>query len=158
MNERVGAAVSLPIVAEAWPGIVSAGQPRATQWADVREAGFETVVDIREGWEPRGHDEPAAVAAAGLRYVSVEFGHGRIADETFDRIRALVRERGEAPLFVHCASGNRVGAALIPALMLDEGATEREALEAAVRAGLASRELARVALDYVSRKRSEEVA
>ena len=151
-------AVRLPIVGEAWPGVVSAGQPTSGQWQDVRDAGFGTVVDLREAWEPRGHDERPAVEAAGLRYVNVEFGHGPIADETFDRVRALVRERGDAPLFVHCATGNRVGAALIPALMLDEGATEREALEGAVRAGLASRELAAVAMDYVRRKRNEEDA
>ena len=155
VSEATGSAVRLPIIGEAWKGIVSAGQPREDQWRAVREAGFGTVVDLREEWEPRGHDEARAVEAAGLRYERLEVGHGPVADEVFDRMREIVRERGEAPLFIHCVSGNRVGGALIPALMLDEGATEREALEAAVRAGLSSRDLAAMALDYVRRKSEE---
>ncbi len=70
-----------------------------------------------------------------------------------------MRERGGAPLVVHCASGNRVGAALFPWWVLDEGLSEDEALQAAGKAGLASRALAVAALDYVRRtKASQEAA
>ena len=120
------------------------------------EAGIGTVLDIREGWEPRGHDEPAAVEAAGLRYVNVPFGHGRIPAATFERVREVMREAGERPILVHCASGNRVGAALLPWWILDQGLSEEEGIRAALEAGLGSRPLAMMALDYARRMRNEQ--
>jgi uncharacterized protein (TIGR01244 family) len=149
----------VPMGREPWPGVISAGQPRGHEWQALAEAGVETVVDIREAWEPRGHDEAAAVEAAGLRYVHIPLGNRRIEDETFARIREVVRERGDAPIVVHCASGNRVGGALLPYWLLDEGLGEEEALQTAVKAGLASRPLAGVAVDYARRQtRAREAA
>ena len=147
----------LPYAREPVPGVVSAGQPGEAAWRSVAEAGIGTVVDIRESWESRGHDEPAAVEAAGLEYVHIPFGHGHIPAATFERVRAVMRESGR-PVLVHCASGNRVGAALIPWWILDEGMTEDEALQAAVSAGLGSRALAITALEHARRMRSEEEA
>lgn len=143
-----------------WPGVVSAGQPWGQEWARLADAGVETVVDIRESWEPRGHDEERMVREAGLRYIRIPFGHGHIPDDTFDRVREVMREAGEseAPVVVHCASGNRVGAALLPWWALDQGLSEDEALQAAVRAGLASRSLAITALDYVRRMTTKQEA
>ncbi len=114
------------------------------------------MLDIRERWEPRGHDEAKAVVAAGLRYENVPFGHGHVPAATFERVRELMRENSGAPIVVHCASGNRVGAALIPWWILDEGLSEDEALQAAVAAGLASRGLAVVALEYARRVGKEK--
>ncbi len=152
------AALSLPNAREPWPGVISAGQPMARQWAGLRAAGIAAVVDIREDWEPRGHDEAGAVERAGLRYVRVPFGHGPIRDETFARVREVMRAARSEPVVVHCASGNRVGAALIPWWILDEGLTEEQALGAAVKAGLSSRPLAMMALDYARRVRKEREA
>jgi uncharacterized protein (TIGR01244 family) len=148
----------VPYAREPRPGVISAGQPGPGAWAAVAETGIETVLDIREDWEPRGHDEPAAVEAAGLRYVNVPFGHGRIPAATFERVREVMREAGDGPILVHCASGNRVGAALIPWWILDGGLTEDEAIEAAVAAGLASRELAIAALEHARLMSGEEEA
>lgn len=152
---ETGPAALVPMGREPWPGVITAGQPRGPEWARLAEAGVQTVVDIREAWEPRGHDEEAMVAAAGLRYVHIPLGNGRIADETFERVRAAMRDREDAPVVVHCASGNRVGGALIPWWVLDEGLSEEEALQAAVNAGLASRSLAVEAFDYVRRQTAE---
>ena len=46
-------------------------------------------------------------------------------DETFDRFRELIRDGGRRPLLVHCSSANRVGALLIPYLILDEKSMTR---------------------------------
>ena len=55
---------------------------------------------------------------------------------------------------VHCTSGNRVGGALLPYLMLDEGMEEEDAVGQAMRVGLRSAELMEWGLDYVRRNRS----
>ena len=156
-HDETEASVSalVPNGREPWPGVISAGQPGGPAWTRLAEAGVETVVNIRETWETRGDDERAAVTEAGLRYVHIPFGHGHIPDETFDRIRRVMRERGDGPMVVHCASGNRVGAALLPWWVLDEGLSEDEALQAAVSAGLMSRSLAVTALDYARRRAQE---
>jgi uncharacterized protein (TIGR01244 family) len=149
---------AVPYAREPRPGVISAGQPGPGAWRAVAAAGIATVLDIREDREPRGHDEPAAVEAAGLRYINIPFGHGRIPAAAFERVRAVMREAGDEPILVHCASGNRVGAALIPWWILDRGLTEDEAIQAAIDAGLASRGLAIAALEHVRRMRSEEEA
>ena len=54
--------------------------------------------------------------------------------------------------FVHCASGNRVGAAIIPHLMLDHDYAEDAAITAAMGIGLRSPELLEWALDFTRRR------
>ncbi len=50
---------------------------------------------------------------------------------------------------MHCNSGNRVGAGLIPYFMLEQGLEEQEAVAQAMRVGLRSAELMEQALEYV---------
>src|SRR2546426_6830823 len=54
--------------------------------------------------------------------------------------------------FIYCNSGNRVGAALIPYLMLDCGFAEDAAVTTAMQIGTRSAELIEEALDYVRRQ------
>jgi len=54
-------------------------------------------------------------------------------------------------VFFHCGSGNRVGGAMIPYLMLDQGMTEEDAVEQAMRMGLRSPEYLEWGLDYAHR-------
>jgi hypothetical protein len=65
--------------------------------------------------------------------------------------RALHDVVGTRHVFLYCNSGNRVGAALIPYLMLDRGLEEESAVDAAMRMGTRHTELLEWALDYVRR-------
>ena len=56
-------------------------------------------------------------------------------------------------MLVHCGSGNRVGAALIPHLILDHGMEEEDAMGQAMRVGLRSAELMEWGLDYARRNK-----
>jgi protein tyrosine phosphatase (PTP) superfamily phosphohydrolase (DUF442 family) len=78
-------------------------------------------------------------------------GHEDIDDKTFDGFRELIREGGR-PMLVHCSRGNRVGALLIPYLILDEGRTQEKAREIGAEVGLRSNRLERAAFRYVSVK------
>ncbi|HET9985944.1 MAG TPA: protein tyrosine phosphatase family protein [Longimicrobiales bacterium] len=133
------------------PDVLAGGQPSPQHVESLARGGIRTVLDTRGTGEPRGFDEPAAVRAAGMEYVALPVGHGGIPDETFDRFRELMGDPGRRPVLVHCASGNRVGALMLPYLLLDEGREPEEALELAVGCGLRSRELADVAFDYARR-------
>lgn len=142
------AAAALPNGGSPLPDIASSGQPRADQFQLLADAGYRTVIDLRPPAESRGFDEAAAARAAGLAYENIPVTAQTLGDAEFDSLRALLKNPEARPAVVHCASANRVGALLIPYLMLDEGRTSSEATEIAVRAGLRSQELLTAALRY----------
>lgn len=132
------------------PDVVTGGQPTAAEIAALAAVGVKTVLDLRLPHEPRGFDEAHAVEQAGMRYVSVPV-QGLVPDEAFAAVRRELRQAAGAPLLYHCASANRVGALMIPHLMLDRGQDQATALRTAQQVGLRDGMLAQQALDYVRR-------
>ncbi len=133
--------------------VTTAGQPEEEHLKRLSEAGYKTVVDLRTPEEPPRPDEwGMVVRRAGMDYVNIPVGHEDIDDETFDCFRELMRDGGQRPLLVHCSSANRVGALLIPYLILEEGMTPEKAREIAAQVGLRSNRLERAAFRYVSAK------
>ena len=74
-----------------------------------------------------------------------------MTDETLDRVLEILRGAGDRHVFVHCGSGNRVGGALLPYLMLDHGLEEEDAVGQAMRVGLRSAELLEWGIGYAQR-------
>lgn len=132
------------------PDVAAAGQPRPEQLRRLADAGYRTIIDLRAPGEPRGFDETGAAREAGLAYESIPVTPQTLGDAEFDRLRTLLRNPSVRPAVVHCASANRVGALLIPYLVLDEGHSVEAALDIARRAGLRSAELETLALRYVN--------
>jgi protein tyrosine phosphatase (PTP) superfamily phosphohydrolase (DUF442 family) len=131
--------------------IATAGQPDAAAWGTLAKAGFKSVVDLREAAEPRGHDEVGEIARAGLRYLPLPVSHESLTDRQFDALRTFLRDPHNRPALVHCQSANRVGALMIPYLVLDEHLPVEEAQRRAAIVGLRSPDYAALALDYVNR-------
>jgi protein tyrosine phosphatase (PTP) superfamily phosphohydrolase (DUF442 family) len=156
MSDLLDAARGVPNACEPVPGLVTGGQPSPAHLGALKAAGCDVVLDIRDPMEPRPYRAPDAVRAAGLEYVNIPVAHGGVPLETYDRIRAMVRDLIAAgrKAFFHCASGNRVGATLIPFLMLDRGLDEDEAMTEAMRIGTRNAELIELALEYVRRERA----
>ena len=136
------------------PTLATGGQPTAAHLAAFKAAGGGVILDLRDPMEPRPIDEPTTARASGLEYVNVPVGPGRLDDATMERILGVLRGAGDRQVFVHCGSGNRVGGALIPFLMLDQGFEEEDAVAQAMRVGLRSAELMEWGLDYVRRHRT----
>src|SRR5947199_10126416 len=150
MSHLLDAIAGVPNACEPIPGIVTGGQPAPEHLAALKRAGCEVVIDIREAMEPRPFKTPDAVVQACLEYVSIPIGQGVVIDATILRLLDAVRElAGKRLAFVHCNSGNRVGAALIPYFMLEQGLEEEDAVAQAMRVGLRSAELMEQALEYV---------
>ena len=143
-----------PNACQALPHVVTAGQPTARQLADLKEAGDVLVLDIRDPMEPRSFDEPVEARTLGLDYINIPVSGGTLDDSTLDRILGVLRAAGERDVFFHCASANRVGGAIIPYLMIDQGMEEEDAVEQAMRIGLRSAEYMEWGLDYVRRHAS----
>ena len=121
--------------------IVSTGQPDQAVLEAARDAGFVAVVDLRTDSEDRGMDETAAVEAAGMKYVSipvagasgVTFENAKLLDDALAGI--------DGPVFLHCRTGNRVGA-LMALRASAAGASDEDAIAAGKAAGLGSLEAA----------------
>jgi protein tyrosine phosphatase (PTP) superfamily phosphohydrolase (DUF442 family) len=143
-------------VCQLLPTVVTGGQPGARNLEALAAAGGGIVLDLRDPMEPRPIDEAPLARHLGLDYRNVPVGPGTVDDPTIERILAVLREAGERTVFVHCGSGNRVGGALIPFLMLDHGFEEEDAVAQAMRVGLRSAELLEWGVDYVRRHRPLE--
>lgn len=115
-------------------GITAAGQPDKAAFEVFAANGYKAVVDLRTAGEARGLDEKAIVEGLGMEYVSFPIGSD---DISFRKARALDEILGsyDAPVLVHCASSNRVGALLALRASL-EGADDEAAIEVGKRGGL----------------------
>lgn len=133
------------------PGLVTGGQPTDAQVRAARAAGLTTLLDIRDPMEPRPFDEPALAAALGLRYENIPVSGATLDDATMERILAVLRDGTAGPILFHCGSGNRVGGALIPYFMRDQGMEEDDAIALAMRIGLRGADLLQWGLDYAHR-------
>jgi protein tyrosine phosphatase (PTP) superfamily phosphohydrolase (DUF442 family) len=134
------------------PWLATAGQPSADHFAAAKAAGVKVVIDLRDPMEQRPFDEPATLRALGMEYINIPVASGALSDETLERILAALRANAGTPTILHCASANRVGGALIPYFILDEGMAEQDAVDAAMRVGLRSAEFMAWGADYARGK------
>jgi protein tyrosine phosphatase (PTP) superfamily phosphohydrolase (DUF442 family) len=152
MSQLLDAVSGVLNVCEPVAGLVTGGQPLVEHIAALKRAGCDVVVDMRDPMEAQPFDPPATVRAAGLDYLNIPVSHTPLDDRALDEVRRALRDvvRG-CHAFLYCNSGNRVGAALIPYLMLDRGFGEESAVDAAMRMGTRHAELLGWALAYVRR-------
>jgi protein tyrosine phosphatase (PTP) superfamily phosphohydrolase (DUF442 family) len=135
--------------------VATGGQPAREQLTGLYQAGYRLLIDLRALDEPRGYDERAAAQEAGLLYQNLPVTPETLDDDVFGRFRALMRDPRNRPVVVHCGSGNRVGALLLPYLILDEGMTPPEAEKIARQVGLDSPVLRERALAYAETSRTQ---
>lgn len=140
--------IGLTNESEPVPGWITGGQPTEQQLKAFKGAGGEVVVDNRDPMEPRPFDEPSVVKAAGMRYISMPIVHGAVTVDTMKRMHEALREISGKKALLHCSSGNRTSATLIPYLMIDEKMEQEEAVDLAMKGGLRSAELMELALEY----------
>ena len=101
--------------------------------------------------EPRPFDEPATVRAAGLEYISLPIVHGAVTTVTMKQMHDTLKTLAGRKALLHCSSGNRTSAGLIPYLMIDKKMEEEDAVEVAMKSGLRSAELMEIAVEYARR-------
>jgi protein tyrosine phosphatase (PTP) superfamily phosphohydrolase (DUF442 family) len=153
MSTPIDALRGVPNANQATPTVVTGGQPSAAHFRALKDAGVEVVLDIRDPMEPRGFDEQRLMDELGMDYRVITVTDAHLNDDTLGAITDVMRQADGRQVLVHCASGNRVGGALIPWLILDQGMTEEEATMAAMRMGLRGAHLLEWGLEY-ARKNS----
>lgn len=150
------AIAGLTNASEPVPGWVTGGQPTAAHLTALQGAGCQVILDNRDPMEPRAFDEPATVRAAGMEYVSVPIVHGAVTVDTMRQMHAALKRLEGKRALLHCSSGNRTAAGLIPYLMIDRKMDQDDAVEAAMRMGLRSTELMELALEYVKTRKGKD--
>jgi protein tyrosine phosphatase (PTP) superfamily phosphohydrolase (DUF442 family) len=153
VSALLSAVAGLPNAAEPVTGWITGGQPTEQQLKAFKSAGGEVVVDNRDPMEPRPFDEPAVARSLGLEYVNIPLVHGAVTKETMGQIHAKLKKLEGRKTLLHCASGNRTSAALIPYLMIDKKMDQEEAVDTAMRGGLRSAELMELAIEYAGSSR-----
>ena len=152
MTALLDAIAGVANASEPVPGLVTGGQPTAQQLAALRQAECELILDCRDPMEPRPLSEADEVKRAGMEYIVIPVGHTRGEDETLRRIReVLTANVGKRKMMYHCASGNRVGATLIPYLVLDQQFSEEDAVMTAMRSGARNAELIEWAVEFANK-------
>lgn len=154
MSHLLDAFPALPNAAEPVPGWITGGQPTEQQLKAFKAAGGEVVVDNRDPMEPRPFDEPGAVRALGLEYINLPIVHGAVTPDTMRRMHEMLRRLSGKKALLHCSSGNRTSAAMIPYLIIDKKVEQEAAVDAAMKGGLRSAELMELALEYVLNTRA----
>jgi uncharacterized protein (TIGR01244 family) len=91
---------------ELWTG----GQPSEVDLAFIQAQGIKTIINLRPTDELNGFDEKQVTINKKMTYLQLPVA-GK-SEITIDNAKVLAKliDNAEGPIFVHCASGNRVGA------------------------------------------------
>lgn len=121
-------AIDIPFAAVPAEGVLSGGQPSDPQFRAAREAGYQTVINMRDFGEPG-----VAEAAKALPEMGFTYHHLPVAGPmgiTVENAKAFARllDEAEKPVLVHCGSGNRVGALAAMAAFHVDGKSADEAM------------------------------
>lgn len=112
---------AVPLPAQEWTAlddglrasdtVLVGGQPTEAVLREAAAAGIEVVVNMRGVNEDPGFDEEALAAELGLTYLRVPIaGPQDLSPESVMLFDAVLKQVGDRPSLMHCASGNRVGA------------------------------------------------
>lgn len=129
--------------------VATAGQPKIEQLSAVKEEGFHAIINLREPSEHDAEAEQAAAAKLGLRYISIPVKTADPKPEEVDAFLKATDDPSIYPVFIHCGSGNRVGAFWMIRRVLVDGWTADDAEKEARQIGMKSPNLKEFALEYI---------
>ena len=119
--------------------LITGGQPSLTNLSELKDAGVTKVINLRGPNEEVSFNEQAEAEALGLEYISLPIsGAADVTSENARKLNELLEGNGK--VFLHCASGNRVGALLAIRAHEIEGKSVDASLQFGRAAGLGSLE------------------
>ena len=128
----------------------TAGQPTHQDLIRLKRKGVRSVLNLRTTAEDPGvAKEEAAVRALGLKYFHLPVDSSLLTPKLGDEFLRIVSDESNRPLFIHCASANRVGAFWILHRVVHQNWSLAEAEEEARKIGLRSRYLLEFSRKYL---------
>ena len=133
--------------------VACAGATPPEAMAALKQLGFISVVNFRTA-EEQGADiegSQAAAVAAGMKYFHIPFQ--RPTPEVAETFLEVVADAANQPVYIHCASANRVGAMWYIKRVKQDGWDSTRAMTEAETIGLRSEALKEFATGYVEQSR-----
>lgn len=127
--------------------VACAGDTPHDAFATLSHMGFTSVVNLRLGHEPGVAGESDAVADAGLQYFHLPLDPAAPTDDVAESFLDIVADSSNSPVYIHCASANRVGGMWAIKRVVQDGWTREDAMAEGRAIGLKSP----VMLDFVNR-------
>ncbi len=116
--------------------VLTGGQPSPEDLAALKDLGFGTIISLRTEGEDIGYDEQAMAEELRLTFVNIPVGiKNGLTAAAASNLRSAVNQT-KAPVFLHCGSGNRVGAVYALGAYYLDGKSIEEALEVGRATGL----------------------
>lgn len=131
--------------------ICTGGQPTMEELETLKAKGVRSIVNLRRASEFNAEEEAAKAKELGLKYFHLPFDGTDPKDEPVAEFMKVMDEKDHLPVFIHCASANRVGAFWLIRRVLADGWSIEKADEEAKKIGLRSASLREWALDYIAR-------
>ena len=132
--------------------VACAGATELDAIPNVKKMGFVSMINLRQATEP-GANVPqaeAAAKAAGLKYIHIPMDAAAPDAAVADRFLDAIRQPGNQPAYIHCASANRAAAMwFIKRVQIDRWESDR-AMKEAEALGLTSAPLKQFATNYVT--------
>ncbi len=132
------------------PDFCTAGQPDLEELSQLKDQGIRSVLNLRPQAEYDATEEEVGVKALGMKYFNIPIVGSAIKDEQVELFLTLGDQVENRPMFIHCASANRVGALWMIRRVLRDGWTTADAETEAAKVGLRSPGLKEFALGYIN--------
>jgi uncharacterized protein (TIGR01244 family) len=135
--------------------VACGGATETTALNGLAKDGFKSVINLRLATEPNANIELNAAHAKslGLNYIHIPFNGQQPDPKVIDQFLAAVANKANQPVYIHCASASRVGAAWLVKRVLQDGWPVDKATEEAKLIGLRSEPLEKFALSYIAAKK-----
>lgn len=91
--------------------LATAGQPSADQFSEIRQAGFEVVINLALPTSDHAlPDERSQVESQGMTYYAIPVQWEQPTIEDFLQFQTVMAHHQNQKIFVHCAANMRVSA------------------------------------------------
>jgi uncharacterized protein (TIGR01244 family) len=133
--------------------VACAGATPVEALPELKKNGFVSVINFRTAQESGANIEEAKATAAqvGLKYIHLP--HQTPTADIADAFLKAVADPANQPVYIHCASANRVGAMWFIKRVKLDGWDHDRAMKEAEAIGLRAPNLKQFAVEYVSAKR-----
>src|SRR5262245_9362783 len=132
--------------------VACAGATEIEAIPNVKKMGFVSMINLRQASEPGANvpQSEAAAKAAGLKYIHIPMDAAAPDAAVADRFLDAIKQPGNQPAYIHCASANRAAAMwFIKRVQIDRWDNDR-AMKEAEALGLSSAPLKQFVTNYVT--------
>lgn len=136
--------------------VCTAGQPAPGDLAKLKGQGVRAIINLRRPSEHAAEEEAAQARELGLRYINIPVDGNNMQDAQVAEFLKVTSDPENRPMFIHCASANRVGGLwMIRRALVDKWPLEQAEAEAK-KVGLRSQAIRDFAASYVARQQAAE--